>query len=126
MIKIKVRGVILDKETWKVFLCGDWSFLCLPWWTLEPGETREETLIREFQEELWIVPIIWKLLYINEFTGDNKTTVDFWYEIVNIEDFQNINLANVPLTEVTECWFYLLERDLNYKPEDLWDILKNI
>jgi len=126
-VLIKVRWLILKEN--KVFLCKlrKWNFYCLPWWTLEPWELTKETLEREFIEELWIKPIIWKLVFTQEFV--NKfwwTTIDFWYNIENVEDFsKNINLdKNSHWFELSEIWFYNLDKLENYKPENLKEIIK--
>lgn len=125
-LKVKVRWVIIDNS--KVFLCRlstGW-FYCLPWWTLEKWETLEECLEREFIEELWVKPIIWDVIYTQQFFSKNKETtwIDFWYKINNPDDYKNIDLSKTThWFELSEVWFYDLDKIENYKPTWLKEIL---
>jgi ADP-ribose pyrophosphatase YjhB (NUDIX family) len=126
---IKARWLILSEN--KIFLCklAKQGFYCLPGWTLEPWELVKQTLEREFVEELWTRPIIWKLAYINEFINrDGWTTLDMWYFIENVGDFkEKIDLSKAShWFELSEVWFYDLEKLENYRPDNLRQIIKLI
>lgn len=128
MIAIKVRGVIVHE--WKLFLCklADWNFFCLPGWTLEPGEIREQALEREIIEELNVQPVIWKLVYINEFVwweNNQNTSIDFWYSIENATNFLVVDITQASHGhEHAEVWFYdLADIAGQYKPTSLQTFL---
>jgi len=128
-IVIKARWLILSEN--KIFLCKlkRQGFYCLPGWTLEPWELVKQTLEREFVEELWTIPVIWKLAYINEFVNEFWwTTLDMWYFIENVEDFKReIDLSKTThWFELSEVWFYDLDKLDNYKPENLKEIIQII
>lgn len=126
-LKIKVRWVI--KKDNKIFLCkiaNAW-FYCLPWWTLEKWETIKQCLEREIIEELWIKPIIWELIKVYEFfTNEWNTWIDFWFEILNFQDFKKIDLkSSTHWFELSEVWFYDLQQLKDFKPVDLLELVKN-
>lgn len=128
MHKIKVRGVILKEN--KVFLVREIKkhFYYLPWGTLEAWESFKDCLKREIIEELWVNPIIWKLLNIEEFSNKNGFFLDIWFEIKNFEDFEQINKENASHSfEYYDEWFYSFD-ELKWKdvrPSNIQDILNN-
>lgn len=78
-------------------------------------------------EELWIVPKIWKLLYVHKFQQENRNTTDYWYHITNSEDFFEINLNK------TTHWFELSEvryipipqlHLFDIKPRNMYELLQ--
>lgn len=126
-VKIKIRWVIRD-HFWNIFLCQlrDLGFYCLPWGTLEPWETRVECLWREIYEELWIQPDIGELMYVQEFVRDGSTTIDFWYEIRNFEDFKNIDIASTTHGfELSQAKFISINslETIEVKPHNLGEII---
>lgn len=125
--QIKCRAVIRDGN--KVLLCKlKWRFWCLPGWTLENWETRQECLRREILEELWVEPVIGAMIHINEFVRDGDTVLDFWYEVVNGHDFHNIDVTSTSHGyELDEVQFIDLDHcDEEVKPSNLHQILQSL
>ncbi len=91
-ILIKVRAIILHEgKLLAVRHPHDTSFAALPGGHLEWGEDVKECLSREIFEELGVKPEIGRLLYINTFTQkDNKQYVEFFFEILNGDEYLNI------------------------------------
>jgi len=126
MHKIKVRWVILNKD--KVFLVREIKkhFFYLPWWTLEWWESFKECLNREIKEELWITPIIWNLINIEEFKNDNWFFLDVWFEIKNYKNFENLNKNTTShWFEYYDEWFYSFDELIwkDVRPYNIKEIL---
>ena len=127
-MQIKARWVIINPEG-KIFLCKlkKEDFFCLPWGTLEEGELVKQCLARELMEELWVGASIGKLLHINDFLRkkNGESVVDLRYEILNPEDFMNIDLSKASHGfENSEVGFYDLDTIQGmYKPETLKSVI---
>ena len=93
-IVVRVRGVIVDSEgkLLVVHHTGNTSFAALPGGHLEWGETVHDALSREMVEELGVVPVIGRLLYVNNFTEkDSIQSIEFFFEILNGDDYKNLD-----------------------------------
>jgi ADP-ribose pyrophosphatase YjhB (NUDIX family) len=126
---IKARWVIKKGNT--VFLVKDSRChqFFLPWWTQEEWETIQECFYREIEEELWISPVMWDIIKIIETKNRyGHSSVEFRFEVLNIEDFHNIIKENCShALEWTECGFYELDKitSTELRPNNLWEVLRN-
>ncbi len=127
MHTIKVRWVV--KKENKIFFAyvNKWWFYCLPWWTYEGWETFKECLSREFVEELWITPEIWKCVLIREFKNlSGELYLDIWFEILNIHDFDEINNQSATHAfEISDAKFLQKSYidNLDVRPKEIFDLL---
>jgi 8-oxo-dGTP diphosphatase len=124
---VRVRGIIMHEgKLLGVKHPHDTSFCALPGGHLEWGEEIKECLSREMVEELGVIPEIGRLLYINNFMdGDIRQSVEFFFEIINSQDYLNIgHLKTTHAHEIAEvCW--LGPNDTTpVKPNGLWEDLK--
>ena len=124
----KSRWVIRREN--KIFL-AKWihsNIFYLPWGTHERGESMIECLQREIVEELWIIPKIGKLLIIQEFrSSSSQTVIDFWFEILNADDFLEIDKSKCShWHEWTEAGFYDISelKKGEFLPSDLLERLE--
>jgi 8-oxo-dGTP pyrophosphatase MutT (NUDIX family) len=123
-IVAKVRGVAIKDG--KVLLCklAKAGFYCLPGGTLDPGETRLECLRREFIEELGTEPVVGKMIHTQEILKpDGITVLDFWYEILNADDFESVDLSACSHGfESEEVGFYDATLQGDFRPKDLFEL----
>ena len=101
----------------------------LPGWTQEEWEFVTDCFYREIYEELWVKPVKWKLLKVREYINmHGNSSIEFWFEILNIDDFENICEDSCSHGhEWTECGFYDLSKidESILKPNNLKEILEN-
>lgn len=69
-------------------------YWCIPGGGIDFGETLEEGLIREIIEETGVTPEVGRLLFIQQYYDGDKEFLEFFYEIKNVNDFDNIDLAS--------------------------------
>lgn len=69
------------------------DFWCTPGGGLEANESLHEGLYREMVEETGIIPVIGKLLFVQQFTDDEKEYVEFFFHVTNADDYETIDLA---------------------------------
>ncbi len=88
-IKIRCRGIIVhDGKLLLVKHSHGADFYALPGGHLDFGEDPMECIAREMVEELGIVPVIGRLLYVYSFVNsEGKQSVEFHFEIKNGADF---------------------------------------
>ena len=126
---IKARWVITSWN--KYFLVKDSRChqYFLPWGTQEEWESIQECFYREIKEELWIVPVMWEILKVIETKNRHwHSSLEFWFEVINSEDFHTIKTENCShADEWTECWFYDLKtiKSEDLRPNDLLNNLTN-
>jgi ADP-ribose pyrophosphatase YjhB (NUDIX family) len=124
---VRTRGIIIHEgKLLGVKHPHDTSFCALPGGHLKWKEDIKECLRREMVEELGVAPEIGRLLYINNFMdGDIKQSIEFFFEIINSQDYLNIeHLKTTHAHEITEvCW---LEPTgvVPIKPNRLWEDFK--
>lgn len=83
-IVVRCRGIILhDGKLLVVWHQGNADYAALLGGHLEWGEDVIECIRREIIEELGVNPVIWRLLYINNYTEGNQQSVEFFFEIKN-------------------------------------------
>lgn len=104
--RINVRGVILNDEG-HIFAVkhrdrhtgGESEYWATIGGGLDPAESLQDGVIREFVEEIGITPIVGKLLFVHQFIAyhrDGKKTdkLEFFFHIANAADFAaEINLS---------------------------------
>lgn len=98
---LKVRGVaILDGKLLCVRLKPypgaahfNKDFWCLPGGSVDSGEAITDAFKREMVEELGVEPKVGRLLYVQQFTHNNKEYVEFFLHIENPQDYTDIDLS---------------------------------
>ena len=94
---------------------------------VEDGEGIVDAMIREVIEETGITPIIGNLLFIQQFGrsgNEPKEFVEFFFDIKNVEDFAEINLASTThgLEELSEAKFVNPKNNAEILPKFLSSI----
>jgi ADP-ribose pyrophosphatase YjhB (NUDIX family) len=69
------------------------AFWCTPGGGLDIGESITDCLYREMIEETGIPPKIGKLLFVQQFSEDDREYLDFFFHIENPEDYHTIDLT---------------------------------
>ena len=67
------------------------------WWGtfgggVDPEESLHDAIHREMIEETGITPKIGKLLFVQQFSGEEMEHLEFFFHIENTEDYENIDL----------------------------------
>lgn len=69
------------------------DYWCTPGGGLDPHESLHEGLHREMVEETGIVPVIGKLLFIQQYEDDEKEFTEFFFHITNADAYETIDLT---------------------------------
>jgi len=98
---VAVRGIILKNDK---LLCvrlkkypgsavdDGQDYWCTPGGGVDIGEALIPALERELIEETGVKPNVGQLLYIQQFEHKNWEHLEFFFHIVNNEDYEHINL----------------------------------
>lgn len=115
MRKVTVRGMVLHEgkllcvrlKPYKDHLKRDNSYWCLPGGGLDEGEALIAGVEREMLEETGIKPVVGGLLYVQQFTHDDKDYLEFFFHITNGEDYLHIDLTKTShgMEEIEEIDF---------------------
>lgn len=114
--RVNVRGIVRtsDNKILAVLHRNEDGKVAKYWATpgggLDPLESIEAGLCREFVEELGVEPVIGRLLLIQQFRMGKEDTdeqLEMFFEITNPDDFRNIDLAKTShgSAEIAECEF---------------------
>lgn len=121
--KITVRGVIYDK-TKNLLLCQQLKHFkkdawYLPGGKVDAGENLEKALERELLEECGVQAVIGRLVYVNQFFDGTDDVIAFIFNVENVKDFSNIDLATTShgYQEVAEVAF--ISQTENIFPESI-------
>lgn len=98
--RINIRGIVVD-DNGHIFAVkhrdrntnGESDFWAIPGGGLDTGESLDQGLIREFEEELGIKPELGRLLCMQQFIfthRDGKQTekIELFFHVTNTKDFQ--------------------------------------
>lgn len=98
--RINIRGIVADGNG-HIFAVkhrdrdtnGESDFWAIPGGGLDIGESLEDGLVREFEEELGIKPTIGRLLFIQQFifthrNGNQSEKMELFFHVTNTADFQ--------------------------------------
>jgi len=113
--KVTVRGIVLHEgkllcvrlKPYKDHLRRDNSYWCLPGGGLNEGESLVAGVEREMVEETGITPVVGNLLFVQQFTFEEKDYLEFFFHITNSEDYLHIDLTNTThgMEEIEEIGF---------------------
>lgn len=113
--RVTVRGIILHEgkllcvrlKPYKDHLKRDNSYWCLPGGGLDEGEALVAGVEREMVEETGIKPVVGNLLYVQQFTHGDKDYLEFFFHIMNGEDYLHVDLSKTThgLEEIEEIGF---------------------
>ena len=70
------------------------EYWCLPGGHLDYNESLETALAREMVEETGVAPQIGVLLFTQQYIMDDGNYIDFFYHIMNANDYETIDLAS--------------------------------
>lgn len=123
-LEISSRAVILQGEN--MLVVGQKNLYCLPWGKLDAGESTEECLIREIEEELDFTAEDLKLIAIQQLIKWDTHRFDFIYLVGNSEDFDLDDAKDAShsheLNNVTRVNIYNPEVEI--LPYDIVEILQ--
>ena len=77
-------------------------------------------------EELGVRATVWDMIFMQEFVKEGSTTIDFWYEILNPQDFREIDIWSTSHGfELSEVGFFSPEEvwEKDVRPKNLLEIL---
>jgi 8-oxo-dGTP pyrophosphatase MutT (NUDIX family) len=98
--RMTVRGIVFkDGKLLAQQLTADHhgvqrDFWCTPGGGLDENEAIIDGLKREMVEETGITPQIGRLLFIQQFFDGEYEQVEFFFNIENAKDYENIDLSN--------------------------------
>ena len=97
--RVAVRGVIVKNgELFCQCLKADdgtkKDFWCTPGGGLDADESLHEGLTRELIEETGVAPTIGKLLFIQQYRDERREYLEFFFNVTNVDDFDEIDLAS--------------------------------
>lgn len=83
------------------------SSWCLPGGGLDEGEALIPGLEREMLEETGIAPKVGNLLYVQQFTYNDKDYLEFFFHVANGQDYLHIDLSKTThgADEIAEIGF---------------------
>ena len=126
--RIAVRGIIKKNDQLLLAKLKDYhtgqpkDFWCTVGGSLEDGEGLVDGVRREIIEETGVIPVVGKLLYIQQYQHAELGTdnLEFFFEIKNVEDFEHIDLSKTShgKKEIAEIGFFNPE-ELNVLPDFL-------
>lgn len=123
---IKCRGIILnDDKILVVKHSVDNDFYALPGGHIEGEESPKDCIEREIFEEFGVKPDVGRLLYINQFNGSNKSFLEFFFEIINGNDFLNLDESKIDKNEIFEVLWISKDSDVYILPKKLNEDFKN-
>lgn len=123
---IKCRGIILnDDKILVVKHSVDNDFYALPGGHIEGEESPKDCIKREIFEEFGVKPDVGRLLYINQFNGSNKSFLEFFFEIINGNDFLNLDESKIDKNEIFEVLWISKDSDVYILPKKLNEDFKN-
>jgi len=123
---IKCRGVILHEDKMFVVRHGlHRDFYTSPGGHLEGEESPKECIEREIFEEFGIKSEVGKLLYIYQFSDQDKSFLEFFFEIKNGVDFKNLDESKIDKNEIFEIIWVSKDSDIKILPEKLNEDFKN-
>ena len=98
--RVNVRGVAVDSEG-RIFAVKhhnsstneETDYWAIPGGGLDVGESLESGLAREFEEELGIVPVVGRLLFVRQFiythrNGTRSEKMELFFHVTNVADFK--------------------------------------
>jgi ADP-ribose pyrophosphatase YjhB (NUDIX family) len=92
--RISVRGVAIhDNKLLCVRHKNGPEYWALPGGGLEAGEALTAGVERELIEETGVKPVVGNLLYIQQFKEDDKEYLEFFFHIINSQDYMSVDLA---------------------------------
>lgn len=98
--RINIRGIIFQNG--KMFVQQlkpdhngiERDFWCTPGGGLDKGESLVAGLTREMIEETGVMPDIGKLLFIQQFTDESGSQLEFFFHIKNADNYETIDLSS--------------------------------
>lgn len=125
-IIVRVRAVIInDGKLLTVKHIKNTKFCALPGGHLEWKEGIRECLTREMVEELGVTPVIGRLLYIYNFTSEDSQSLEFFFEILNSDEYTKIdNIKRTHAYEITEIYWMETSGETPLRPNDVWEDFK--
>ncbi len=125
-IIIVCRGVIVDGDKMLLVENAKNNFYCPAGGKMEFGENPIQTIEREILEELGVKPEIGRLLYINTFDDGETQATEFFYEILNVADYKDIeNLKGTHSFELSKIVWLDRSSDAKIFPKGMWQDFKN-
>jgi ADP-ribose pyrophosphatase YjhB (NUDIX family) len=91
ILEEKLLAVRLHQYKGKATSTND--YWCTPGGGVDEGEALIPALKREIIEELGPEPKIGRLLYIQQFVHKSTEQLEFFFHVINAEDYVNLNLS---------------------------------
>jgi len=118
--KIRTRAIIFHEDKLLVVKNNNSDFYALPGGHLEFSENIQESLKREIFEELGVEAEIGRLLYVNNFIEGDKQSIEFFFKVINSEDFLNIDkLKGTHSFELVDIAWLHKDTDKKILPEQI-------
>lgn len=97
--RVAVRGIFIVEnkllciklKPYRGAIIGD--YWCVIGGGIDEGEALIPALQREIIEETACTPVIGNLLYIQQFTNNNTEHLEFFFNILNAQDYRSIDLS---------------------------------
>lgn len=139
MRKITSRAMVIDngkllcvrQNSYEGSVVLETEYWCLPGGGLDDFEAVIPALKREIIEELGVGPVIGDLLYVQQFEHEGEEQLEFFFHVINSQDFMKIDLSKTShgAKEIAEFGFIDVTK-VNVQPrflatEDLSSVKKS-